>query len=536
MREISFTVSSDGTISSGSDLFLGFGGEHNAAVLRITVDEGEGSVFYGSEYYRLVFDDYLSEAVNSDGGVISFKVPQNAVNPPCVACQLVSYKTVNGEIVTIAKSEVIRFNVSFSKQGANALSVEPDVYERMLATVESRKQEALSAAAASEQSAEIAVSNCERAVLAEENCNKASNNCDEKSEVTTSAADFVSRETVRFYEILGKNGFCNALKEEVSGVGICRIDAPSPINSNVTLSLNGTNQLMQGAGQIYFEPTESCILRTDEPIVCAGSGTAFFTVLFTDGTSVDFCFPQAGEYLLNVKLSISGDTFSVGGILTQSDGTEHYIDDFFSTTVAQGIAISGVVFDSDVTVYVYSGMNLNTVYCYGKNLWPLGDVDVFEAKTYDVDLPVGTYTLSASVKSGYSANKNIRIHDMTNNVLLGYLNQELDRSSITFTLSAPCNRITLYAAIQFNLATGYTANYRNIQIEVGSQATDFEDYKEPIEYFPDNDGNVVFTPQEKHLTVISSDRQITVSATYFKDINYAIDRLEKAVIALGGVL
>lgn len=176
------------------------------------------------------------------------------------------------------------------------------------------------------------------------------------------------------------------------------------------------------------------------------------------------------------------------------------------------------------------------LYVVGKNLWKHGAKNIVErAKSFDVDLRPGTYTLSAAVSTTYTGSSSIRIHDQTNNALLGFLTKDIE-SSLTFTLSSPCKKITLYAAPDYVTSAGQTATYNIIQIEASASASLYQPYIEPIEYIPDENGIVSgIVPILEGMTMYSDDN-VLVTVNYNKDLQKVLESITNAIISLGGTI
>lgn len=102
------------------------------------------------------------------------------------------------------------------------------------------------------------------------------------------------------------------------------------------------------------------------------------------------------------------------------------------------------------------------------------------------------------------------------------------RLSYTFTATKD-TKIGLGFRVNNNYVT-----ISNIQIEEGNKATDFEDYVEPVEYIPSNDGSLS-VPSLCPTTVLTTDTEgVIINAEYNKDTNKVINNLINAVISLGG--
>ena len=130
-------------------------------------------------------------------------------------------------------------------------------------------------------------------------------------------------------------------------------------------------------------------------------------------------------------------------------------------------------------------LNRQTLGYVKKNLWAHGDVSGTLSVPVGVsgEIKAGTYTISALVKSsdtdsarsivGYSyedgsASKYI------------YFNRN-ERHSKTVTFEKDVVTMVFYASETYNLSTGDTFTWSDIQIEVGSTATDYEPYVDDVD-------------------------------------------------------
>lgn len=132
-----------------------------------------------------------------------------------------------------------------------------------------------------------------------------------------------------------------------------------------------------------------------------------------------------------------------------------------------------------------------TIMQMGKNMYGDGDVEVASTNGYTAyiplsqPLPPGTYTISAKAHSEATTNARIRFYERADNN--GYLNalavfgnDITQRSSVTFTISKTAKYIRAYSANDIASGTGKSASILDIQIETGSNETEYEDYKERV--------------------------------------------------------
>lgn len=78
--------------------------------------------------------------------------------------------------------------------------------------------------------------------------------------------------------------------------------------------------------------------------------------------------------------------------------------------------------------------------------------------------------------------------------------------------------------------------FRNIQIEEGTTATEYEPFVEPTTYTADADGSLTVPSIYPSMTVYTKNNDINVNIQYNRDINKAFKTLIDAVILLGGTV
>lgn len=112
-------------------------------------------------------------------------------------------------------------------------------------------------------------------------------------------------------------------------------------------------------------------------------------------------------------------------------------------------------------------------------------------------LQAGTYTLTADIVSEDTEADTCLIYDASNSTQLGNIERG-SRKSITFTTDKVIENIWFYASRNNTLSTGKTFSFTNIQIEVGSTATDYEPYNGQSKTF--NFGQTVYVVNTDILT------------------------------------
>lgn len=549
MRNFSVSVDAVGSVSViSSATLLGFGGEHNAAQLNFTVDESAGSVFEGVDYYRVVFDDYISDAIISDSGTFVFKVPQEAVSPPIVRCQLSAVKAVDGEPQMIAKSEIFEFQVKFSKRGSAALAKTADVLERTLSACESAKSIAEKSAVSAKESANTSL-------VCEQMCNRYyedSFSCSKIAEkAAESAADIV--------DLRNKGGIANSFKGEASGNGICRLNGVSPISRGINAKVSEI-LLANGVGDIRFEGVNTCRV-VSKSSVYNDYMTPSFTVVLDDGTEYGFMYVDINYYIVNLQLYFShGMLKADGDLINVADGT--YIEMRESTfgEVSDGVKICGIKSNSDAEFEISIPASAMPIKKFGKNLLKCADVNftlkgvTFSSaddgslvlngtssgelltnsaeyiENFSFKLPAGTYTLTA-INEGNTVINSIGFRSESGNI--ASFNNMVGTSSKTFTLNEDTD---VYIGFYIYGKTYDNARFK-FQLELGSTSTGFEPYLPPVSYTPLIDCTVRgITADRGTVTLMAEQGDIAISAEYDMDSEYVIEQLKSAVRALGGAI
>ena len=206
--------------------------------------------------------------------------------------------------------------------------------------------------------------------------------------------------------------------------------------------------------------------------------------------------------------------------------------------------------NSDVTVNVY-GKNLANADDF-LNLTP----QVFEKQTdgsykgltkistsarITVNLPAGTYTYKAKIKAPKGSNYSVAywtedgMSSSTASVI--YDGENFEDSVVTFTTQKPI------IALGFNYGTAGVIDFKEMQLEVGSSATEYEEYKSqsvnltlPLTDAQKDKFKALST--YKGNTTVLNDKNIDMSVSYKADTKLYIDNkfneLQSAIISLGG--
>lgn len=148
-------------------------------------------------------------------------------------------------------------------------------------------------------------------------------------------------------------------------------------------------------------------------------------------------------------------------------------------------------------------------------------------------------TLTISCESSRSDEKGgglaIEFRDATNNRISGLYKQ--NELSPTFTFTVPANTVHI---VVFFYASGSaedsgTAEYRNVQLELGDKITNYEPYF--IEsYTPEADGSCDINSISPSMTLLTDKAGVTIECEYNRDATAVIEKIINAINALGGTV
>lgn len=551
MRKFSVSIAADGSaLISSSKAILGFGGEHNVAELLFTVDTSEDSVFSKAEYFRLIFDEYISDALYAENGTFSFIVPQEAVTPPAVNCQLVGFLDGDSSSMMIAKSEIFEFDVRYSKKAKNELSTKPDEFQRTLMACETAKK-------VSQESAEHANLSAQFAASTADDCRVLLSSCQNNAQIAQTAANNATEayeQTVSIGESLAQAAsnykkFANAIKGKKDGAVVALCDV-SPIEHELDIKVK-----VEALKELSFEATDNIILYA--------KGVTAINIIMDDGYEATFGRPEWGTFDAELVVSVLND-----GILMTSTGTVticetgEVITDCDTDWSTGDALIVGVRVDSGA-ISVNQPIGLYTLKKHGKNLFDserwyselkakggqYGDIlkTTVDGVEYIKYAPNGMHDYQF-MKGEFAENTAytlsfLGINISTETIPKGLRIQYTDGTGLMCTFTN-----TVETAYSFTTDKNKTIDHiwlyyyaneyaliRNIQLEVAESATEYEAYKEPTEYAVNADGTVSGVMSDypaTSLTVNDSEMEVV----YNKDTNKVIEQLTNAIISLGGNL
>ncbi len=143
------------------------------------------------------------------------------------------------------------------------------------------------------------------------------------------------------------------------------------------------------------------------------------------------------------------------------------------------------------------------------------DITVLEFR--EVANPTNRYSFGIYINQNQTAKINIRNENVTK------------RYSVTYTLKQPS---PAFPAFTLN---SNKIKIENIQIELGTEATDYENFSGKVEYTPAEDGTVEGVKSLYPTTTLIPDTEgLILEADYNRDINKAFAELQQAIISLSG--
>ena len=386
----------------------------------------------------------------------------------------------------------------------------------------------------------------------------------------------------------------NTLKGSAEGTGVSLKDI-SPVKHDVPIQLSGLPPIEEAGTIIPIPTPyafEDDAAQTGMTWTVAEDGTITIDVdgTKTDGTSPWFIAENlvlpAGEYVISVMKSVTVTPEINGGMWAHSmhicDGdmyygsgntikivelptdTSTYMPDVSFTLTKEtaiwidymygsaGVGINGVPdrvvteikieLKSDVS-YIpadYSGVKVQRL---GKNLCNTGTATFTRGITIELPTPLPAKTpfvFSSIFESDYTGSSNLIQFNYTDgtscsNADMASWNTKkpTERQLCTRANGLPkdLKSISFYAGYGWGNSGGYTGTLTNVQLEIGSTATEYEPYIEPIKYTANADGTVEgIKSLYPNMTLLTDTEGVIVTAEYDRDINKAIAALEAAIL------
>lgn len=152
---------------------------------------------------------------------------------------------------------------------------------------------------------------------------------------------------------------------------------------------------------------------------------------------------------------------------------------------------------------------------------------------HTIFLGAGTYYCSGTINSLDGLKGGWGIYDYNKpGFVINKVNSGTINASFTITESKIYG-LHFYAPTQS--VADVTITCTNVQLELGTTATDYEPYKECAEYTPNADGTVEGVLHLYPNTTLTTDTEgVIINCEYNRDVNKAFAELQSAIISLGG--
>ena len=363
------------------------------------------------------------------------------------------------------------------------------------------------------------------------------------------------------------NTFCNALKGTASGEVVSISDA-SPVEHIVKTSVAKKN-LANLTQKPFYNRLTNVVEQTRDTIKLeyTNNGLKWCNVFYeldelvegetyTISGSWEMSNPNSQGALRVQWVSDSGAVTTVGtmmGFINKSGTSNTFtvipkptgatklallvysVADSENSVSGDTITYSNIQIEkgavaTSYTPYINELSNVN-VLAMGKNLLQGGTVSFYEYKTLikegDTPLKAGTYTFSTIVTDNTDTDDTrsflyMRLEDGSEQ---GYVFGRGVRTSVTFTVKSPIIFFNIYASINYGKSVGDTATYENIQLELGTTATDYEPYKTPVE--------VKDFASYENMVITTDTIGAVVNVEYNRDINKAFAAMTTAFATMG---
>ena len=556
--------------------FAGTRGSYGAdAVLEFEFGESWKELSKSVIFYPADGSDAVSILLGSDTTV---KIPFDVMSVAGQAKYVVS--GVKGEDIMISVTGDLHVAQTLDAAGTEPDAVVPSLAMQVISKVTDAERAATEAKEAAEQCGALIeeyVIDTESARVSAENAKESADEAQRIKNETEEIKDmFVSEEEQRQLdeavrvENEGKreraeavraenySRLSNALVGRASG-GAVRCEV-SPIEHELDVNLSGGN-LMPYPYQTNAAEIDGLSFAYNERTVSV-EGVSNNAVLFTFGTKNI----EAGRYTVGgFALSSTGGRvqFRIKGaektescnIITGGESLDAVTFDVAENIDNAELQVYFSTIDETVsgtmTPYLVKGdMSGVKLLQYGKNLFSFDDIygNLFEKQAdgsykstvringtnfaRDFHLPPAVYTMSYYLKCPVGANYRFEIYYEDGGKARQYHDSTGEYKYFEFTTDGrPIKQMKLDHG---NAALGDMQIYlKDVQIEVGSVATEYELYIEPTEYTANADGTVDGVMSVYPTTTLMTDTDgVTVDATYNKDANKVVASLEERIAAL----
>ena len=589
MRNVLISINNLGRVSCNGEQ-LGFSGEHNA--VRVTVSfSGDAELFLASQYFRFVTDGHYSDELYYKDGVLEFTLPQECMQPPSVNCQIVGY-TVERDVPTvIVKSEVFSLRVERSEAQSEQMSSQPNVFERAMEKCRAAAKIAFDSSESAEKSAE----NCG---ALESICTEKANSAESSALEARESAKALNKAVYEVNNVANalkgaKSGTVVSVKDMSPLEHPIKLKATfengqPPVSTEMQIGDVATNYALVDPVPI---PEYDFINQDEMPEGVefnhnSGSNSVvfgeqhqkgFFTHVYEfEGHSVGAMLTDGEKYYALYLVPYTGGDVAVaidknkayvqidGGEIKEYTVTE---DESKNVTIycatCYGMGFSGPTVNYATNIDIYDcSVNVNAtavkVKVLGKNLF---DVSRVKSTNYSIEQygygivnnQDGSLTVRQNASSAITTPKPNTLKDLAPNLKVGETYILSGKSNATtkairlreaeqtwYYDETKNRRLTITEAmlnsqVYWYSGNGVTATVSNIQIELGTVATEYEPYQgELATYNVNADGSVDgVKPIYPSMTFMPDTEGVTLDVEYNRDINKAFAELQTALISMG---
>jgi len=323
----------------------------------------------------------------------------------------------------------------------------------------------------------------------------------------------------------------NALRCDTRGTMV-RLDDVSPLEHEMNVKTYGADKFIAGSDTSFawvekegFYTVEQTV-ETDEDFQIYFVGGEKWIVGFQELAFDTLEIVRAikkGDILYNKFMEVDDTGFVFCDLYTTS-GKSVTVNKFGKNLFDSSLLLQAKDWADENGYYHGNPNDLYTKYSKDKN------------SLFDGFLPNTQYTLSFK---GFASESNL-------NGSAGFLFKYSDGTysesvRVTKTTEETFSITTEAGKTVVGLHATYSVNhesyFKDIQLEVGTTATDYEPYKGTIAYTADENGNVKgVTSLYPTTTLIAADEGTTITAEYNKDINKAVNDIYQKLSALSAAV
>lgn len=324
---------------------------------------------------------------------------------------------------------------------------------------------------------------------------------------------------------LSASSVANSLKGSVSGTSVSITDvSPLEHEIKVKLSLKEAKENVSYIGSIWdngygeFPSSGDYVIASVAEDISTDGGTVYFE----DGSSCDCWWGyRIEEYVPSVGeiIRYNEDTGGIHLVTIEEDSS---VDDITAVTLTKygKNLCKGITTNSNVTINdgVVTQITADTA---------SGWIKCVSYKNGTYVGVLGTGTLAVGVQSLVFVKD-----DTFNQVNYGVGGTQRDTMIRIDVSNLPNGTYTISG--NFTNITQGSISWKDMQIEVGDTATEFESFKESVSYTPNADGTVNgVTSLYPATTLLTDNEGVTITAEYNKDLNKAFAEIYQAIATMG---